>query len=574
MSDPPIPKDANNFYHPGTEQNIRDLVSYARTNGYQVRVRGSGHSMPKAIFTDSCDATDLEFEDVKAPDGVNVNIMLDKYNQMERLDGNLVKVQAGIHLGSYPFDDIPSEENSLLYQLHHTHGLALDDLGGITHQTVGGFLMTGSSGGSIKYSVDDNILEMRFIDGNGDVFTVSQGEDNFHAALTSLGLLGILSTVIFKCTPKFNIIGTQKTSFTFMADVNIFSDGNSVIPSRQTGLSTFLKDTGYTRMLWWPQSCNQVQVWQAERMEDADLERNKFAMFDTAQVQVLYSYLLITTGSDDENIMDNFAEGTTYNDRFVLLRTRELEDEYEDSESIEDRVNFEVRVNTFVANLLNKLRGLVDILSIGNPAIKNNFRDFITSLAVFMNGIFDSHKEFQDYAYSSLPMDNSADDVLVPIMFTEIWVPLSRAADVTSAIRDYFEDGDPDESSVRTGNNAWELYAAKPSKAWLSMSYSNDEDDWSEGAFRVDPFWFKHNSGSYNDLFRPIFLLLNNMEIPYRLHWGKIFPAMDDTEITAECLVNTDIYPKLTEFLELRQAKDPGGIFLNTYWRHWFGIPS
>ena len=573
MPDPPIPKDANNFYHPETEKNIRDLVSYAKTNGYQVRVRGSGHSMPQAIFTDDCDATDLEFEDVKAPDGVNVNIMLDKYNRMERLDqdGKLVKVEAGIRLGSYPFDDSPSEENSLLYQLHHTHGLALNDLGGITHQTVGGFLMTGSSGGSMKYSVDDNIIEMRFIDGNGNVFTVRRGEDDFHAALTSLGLLGILSTVTFRCISKFNIIGTQKTSFTSMADVNIFSDRNSVIPFRQTGLSKFLKDTGYTRMLWWPQSCDQVQVWQAERMEDnADFERNKFAMFDTAQLQVLYSYLLITAGSDDRNAMGDYIVGTR--DRYKLLRTRELENE--GKSCIDLCVYLEMKVNALVASLLNMLRGLVDRLSTGNPAIKNKFRDFITSLAVFMNGIIDSHKEFQDYAYSSLPMDNSADDVLVPIMFTEIWVPLSRAAEVTSAIRGYFEDGDPDESSVRTGNNAWELYAAKPSKTWLSMSYSNDEDDWSEGAFRVDPFWFKHNSGSYNDLFRPIFLLLKNMDIPYRLHWGKIFPAMDDEEITAEFLVNQKKYPRLKKFLELREKKDPGGIFLNSYWRHWFGIPS
>ena len=72
MSDHPIQKDKNNFYHPINEQEIIDLVNYARSSNHQVRVRGSGHSMPQAIFTDVCleDVLDLK---AKAPEGDNVN---------------------------------------------------------------------------------------------------------------------------------------------------------------------------------------------------------------------------------------------------------------------------------------------------------------------------------------------------------------------------------------------------------------------------------------------------------------------------------------------------------------------
>ena len=169
-------------------------------------------------------------------------------------------------------------------------------------------------------------------------------------------------------------------------------------------------------------------------------------------------------------------------------------------------------------------------------------------------------------------MDNSADDILIPIMFTEIWVPLSYAVEVTSALRTYFNEI-PSERITRTGNNAWELYPAKPSKAWLSMSYSDGSDVWKDGAFRIDPFWFIHNSGDYRDLYRPIWMLLKDKAVPYRLHWAKSFPDMQDPDITAKFLVN-DQYPKLSEFLALRESKDPDGIFVNSYWRHWLGIKN
>ena len=75
----------------------------------------------------------------------------------------------------------------------------------------------------------------------------------------------------------------------------------------------------------------------------------------------------------------------------------------------------------------------------------------------------------------------------------------------------------------------------------------------------------------YRNMYHPIWLLLKEKNIPFRLHWGKSFPLPDDADITANDLVATQ-YPQLASFLELRQARDPNGIFLNSYWRHWLGI--
>ena len=577
MSDPPIPKDKNNYYHPRNEQDIIALVNYARENAFQVRARGTGHSMPQAIFTDGCS---LDYVDVSAaaPDGEHVNILLDRYTDIIRVDISenltLVTVEAGIHLGHDPMDRRSTLENSLLYQLHENYGLTVGDLGGISHQTVGGFLTTGSSGGSLTYSVHDNVQALRFVDGNGEIFEVSRddpNQDNMNACLISLGVLGILSTVTFRCDKTFNICGSQVGTLTKDAKVDIFSD-NPEDPDR-TGLPTFLKETEYTRILWWPQSSklvdkgeDRVQIWQAKSIPSSDdFQRDPYAVFDNTEIMMLYSYLMILIGNIDD--MEEVREiAKSKEGRFMKLTVKELMEKYDlgvvKATAIAGVIN---TINTVFLNLITTITDAVD------PDTREKLLPHFTTAAIKLLNEMDKNVEFQDYAYLGLPMDNSADDVIVPVMWTEIWVPLSRATEVTTALRDYFKTKTADDAFKRTGNNAWELYAAKKSDAWLSMAYSDGVDEWKDGAFRVDPYWFIHNRYVYRNMYRPIWLLLKEKNIPFRLHWGKSFPLPDDVDITANDLVATQ-YPQLASFLELRQARDPNGIFLNLYWRHWLGI--
>lgn len=573
MSTPPIPKDENNFYHPCSEEQIRQLVSYAIKNNFRVRVCGAGHSMPQAIFTDKCS---LDHVDVlaSAPDGDNVNIKLDRYTKIVSCEGNLVTVEAGIHLGHDPNDDNSKLENSLLYQLHHTYGLALDDLGGITHQTVAGFLSTGSSEGSVTYSIHENVHSLRFIDGNSAVFEVSRSDmnqDHFNASLVSLGLLGVLSRVTFSCTKKFNICGNQLSTFTQEAKVDIFNDSPD---DDKRGLTRFLKETEYTRILWWPQSSvlinegkDRVQVWQARRIQDSsDFKRKPFKVFDNTEIMMVYSYFMTLIGNIED--MDKVREiAASMEDRFKKLMADELMEEYgqcigeKNAETLASLIN---QINTLIISVVTSITGEFSI------ELRNILLPHFTTFAIdFINKI-DKNVDFQDHGYLGLPMDNSADDIIVPVMWTEIWVPLSKATQVTMALRGYFKKLSKS-TFDHTGNNAWELYASKKSDAWLSMSYSESGDDWKDGAFRVDPYWFVHNSDQYRDMYHPIWLLLKNMKIPFRLHWGKSFPTKDDTDITAEDLVANQ-YPWLADFRKLREERDPNGIFLNDYWCHWLGI--
>lgn len=573
MSAPPIHKDKKNYYHPRTEEEIIALVNYARKNCFEVRVRGSGHSMPQAIFTDPCDLDKVNVL-ADAPDGKNVNIKLDRYIDILSMDRakKTVTVQAGIHLGRDPMDPLSTLENSLLYQLQ-VLGFTLGDLGGISHQTVGGFLTTGSSGGSIKYSIQDNVYAIRFVDGNGEIFEVSRNDenlDNFNASVVSLGLLGIISTVTFRCDDTFNISGSQRGTLTKHAHVDIYSDDPS---AGRIGLTDFLKSTEYTRLLWWPQSSelvdqghSRIQVWKAERIPPSpDFKPDPYAVFDNTQIMILYSYLMILLGNiDDMERVHELAKNKE--DRFITLTVEELMEKYHIprpvARAIADRLN---TINTLFLGIVT---GITDMCP---PELRQLILPTFTTVAIKLLNEIDKDTKFQDYGYSGLPMDNSADDIIVPIMWTEMWVPLSRATEFTCALREYFKK--ETDTLQRTGNNGWEMYGSKMSNAWLSMSYSDCKDEWKDGAFRVDPYWFVDNKEEFRDMYRPIWLLLKSKKIPFRLHWGKSFPLPGDKAITAEDLV-TKQYPKLPEFLKLREKRDPQGIFLNSYWRHWLGLST
>src|SRR5262249_36759729 len=95
---------------------------------------------------------------------------------------------------------------------------------------------------------------------------------------------------------------------------------------------------------------------------------------------------------------------------------------------------------------------------------------------------------FRDWGWRGLPMDYEASDTLLPTGFTELWLPLSRAADAMCLLKKYFDSAPSDAAAYeRTGIFGWELYAAKPNAFWLNASHTDGEDEWRDGVLRIDP---------------------------------------------------------------------------------------
>ena len=172
-------------------------------------------------------------------------------------------------------------------------------------------------------------------------------------------------------------------------------------------------------------------------------------------------------------------------------------------------------------------------------------------------------KQFRDVWFKTLPMDNEAHtDTIIKVDFTEIWIPLDQCSNVVSKLTELFKN-------PKAANNfATEMYGAKESPFWLSMSYK-------EKMVRVDPYWWAYNKGDPREFFTFFWDVL--LDIPgTRLHWGKYLPNPGQ-----KCGTKTfnleylkSVYPKMEDWLKLRELMDPKQVFVTDYWRNILEIPT
>jgi hypothetical protein len=504
------------FYHPEDEDQIRELILYAVEHNGKIRVRGSAHSIKDAIYTYS-DKTDN-----------GINIILDKMNRIsidrEKMQ---VTVQAGCHLGKDPFDPTGRSDlqNSLFYTLDR-EGLAVPDMGGIIHQTVGGFLSTGSAGGSLAYSFGDQLIALRLIDGNGEVHSIRRetGDDLFFAAGVSMGLLGIITEATFQCVPKFNIIGEETTTSVDGCAIDLFGNGTDDKPS----LESFFRTTEYTRLMWWPQkNVERMVVWKARQLktDEYPVQGNGH----TQEVFVPKPYLEFPLFFGTE-LPAEAAGGLFY---------------------------------TIVGNWYQGIKKLNPSLPLRAVLTLIGWLYPTQILPHVINAFvpLDPEKQppgpqkFWDSWWRGLPMDNKISDKLMPTVFTEIWIPVSKAGYVITKLRDLYKG----KGYAATGSYSCEIYAAKKSDFWLSPSYHED-------VVRVDIFWYGYNAGNPVENYYPQFwnVLMNDPTVSCRFHWGKYMPFAPD--------YLRKQYPKFDDFLSMRNRVDPNRVFLNHYWQRYLGI--
>lgn len=159
--------------YPASEDEIVELVKTAASEKIKTRAIGSLHSFSPAPYTDG------------------LCLVLDRYNRCLRVEGNLVTVQAGMKV--YDLNRALAREN-----------LALPINGAITGYTVSGAISTATHGGSIHLGgLNDQVEAVRIIKADGSVVDIDRSHDLFDAAVVSMGLLGIISTVTFRCVPSF-----------------------------------------------------------------------------------------------------------------------------------------------------------------------------------------------------------------------------------------------------------------------------------------------------------------------------------------------------------------------------------
>jgi hypothetical protein len=572
------------FYHPASEDQLVALVKMANEQGRQIRVRGAAHSISHAIYTDPLGDLVNRVSWQTPPSGDNIDVMLDRYRGWRVKDEarKLVEADAGIHLGADPSDPTHTAtlETSLLHQLWQSKGWSFSNLGGITHQTVSGFTATGSSGGSTQYSVNDNLWGFRVIDGRGEVHEVSLDDadadaDQLYAMSPNMGLLGVVSTITLRCEDTFNISGQEAVTSIDGCAVDLFGPGDAQRPS----LEDFLRDAEYTRLEWWPQrGAERVLVWQAQRISpEPDFKPVRYQEFtahpDTAETFISLLYTVFGNLDDLSHARSQIARTFERVDTLLELMP-ELKELGRVGELLADFLSHGAEFGVDAAiELLKPVAGLIeDEIPVIFPKLLSIFIPLDADKSGSEKG---QPQRFQDYAWQGLPMDNEADDEVLPTEFTEVWVPLPRTQQVMQLLNAYFtEPDDSHESYRRTGLYAWELYAAKATPLWMAASHSSGDDEFKDGVFRIDPYWFAGNPGDPSLTFYPqLWQLLRDHGVPFRLHWGKFQPASGPGDRGWVDFFAAR-YPRWNDFLALRAERDPNNIFLTSYWRDRFGLWS
>lgn len=165
--------------HPHTREGLVEAVLQGAEAGRKVKVPGSGHSFTPAALTDG---TMIRIE--------ALNRILD----VDKVKGT-VKVEAGIGLGD-------------LNRRLDKHGVALENLGDIDHQTLGGAISTATHGTGARWrniSAQIAAIELVTADGVLHELTEESDSDAFRAARVGIGALGAIYSVTLRTVPSFRI---------------------------------------------------------------------------------------------------------------------------------------------------------------------------------------------------------------------------------------------------------------------------------------------------------------------------------------------------------------------------------
>ncbi|KAI6660413.1 hypothetical protein LOD99_13999 [Oopsacas minuta] len=242
----------NGIYYPDYIDQVVDLVMYSRKYKKIARCRGSGHSPPESIF---------------APNGIDMVLSGDlrTVSLVEELPLNraVFKVGGGCYIGVNRLDPTSTRENSLSYQISQL-GYAISITGGISEQSIAGFMLTGSSGGSVKFGFPESIREIQFVNGKGEIKTVSPTveKDLFYAVGVSMGLFGIVISVTIEVVPYFNVVGEE---------TNVMYANSSLQPHK---FIHYLKDQEYYHSQWLPQKgVNRVDEFFGKKTQSTKIKK-------------------------------------------------------------------------------------------------------------------------------------------------------------------------------------------------------------------------------------------------------------------------------------------------------------
>ncbi len=508
---PAIAPDARGVYHPGSEAEVCALVAHARAHGIQLRVVGADRSVPESVHTDAFLAGGTSGAVELSLDRMRACRFDEQRREVSVQPGCSISRDPRSHSGGRPVTE------GLCWQLDQ-RGWALPLLTGGNVQTVGGYVSSGSDGGSLTHSITDSVVGLRLVDGRGNVHVLRRedGDDLFWAAGVSMGLLGVLTEVTFRCVPRFDIAGWEQT-------LPASDPALGLSKGDPQAVLDLLRDSPYARVMWWPQpGVDRAIVWRARPLRDE--ERLGATDSDGSVSRRPYEEMPSIMGSTVPlQAAGGLALAALANARPALQRV--------------------VGKNRAGRWVMRRAQG------VARKHVKHHL------INAFVAAPATERRYFRDSWWQGLAMDAQVDERLMPVHFTELWIPWSRAEEALRRLRAHFAEGYDSAGSFIT-----ELYAGRRSPMWMSPAHGEDQ-------LRINVFWLKHNIEDPTAAFFPKFWALLD-DLGFRLHWGKQLARSKYLGRTWMA----ERYPKLEAFLSLRQTLDPDQLFVSEHWRRQLGV--
>ncbi len=165
------------YFLPGNTDDVQAIVKRAVAEGRKVRVVGAGHSWSAVAATD------------------DFMVSLDKLNSIAHVDKETlqVTVQGGIRLKH-------------LHRLLYPMGLAMQNIGSISEQSIAGAISTGTHGTGLDFGIlASQVVALKLVNGVGELVELKAGDDDFTAAAVSLGCMGIITEVTLQCIDLYHV---------------------------------------------------------------------------------------------------------------------------------------------------------------------------------------------------------------------------------------------------------------------------------------------------------------------------------------------------------------------------------
>jgi FAD/FMN-containing dehydrogenase len=180
---------AERFVRPTTEAKIVDLVKSSE----KVRVFGSGHSFNEGVVSEE------------------TLISLDDYSGEVKSDPEKKRltVKGGTRVRK-------------VVKLLLKYGLAFEALPSHDAQSIAGILSTDVHGTGKSWGfVNESVVSLKLIDGNGEVHECRPSDDLFKAAVGGVGAVGIISEVVVKGVERFNVEQDVRTMSVSYVEENL-----------------------------------------------------------------------------------------------------------------------------------------------------------------------------------------------------------------------------------------------------------------------------------------------------------------------------------------------------------------